>query len=449
VRRAITAIVFSVLPVVVLAQHTPTDFARGAAIRAEGGSLFRVPLPDDVYETVVRPDLGDIRVLNAAGDAVPHTLRRPPRPAAAEAEWRTVPSFPMSAIQTGGPARTQVRVDANGAVLEVTGDPERKATSAYLVDVSTIEGPLTRIALSWNAPEGVTFLSRVTVQGTDDLDTWRTLVPSAALAQLQRDALVLTQNEIELPGTGRAKYLRISWPNELAAVALTTVRARPRSATTQQEIRWRALSAVGTEPSGIILYDAQGHFPVEYVDLEFQDSSDAADATVRSRPAPESEWQIRHRGLFYSLQEASGGIRSEPAAMTSAADRYWSLQRTGAGWAQARSPRLSIGWHPHELVFVAQGAAPYTLVYGSARVDAADAPVDALLARLDESDRIDQVRAATLEPARSLGGAAALTPPRPVRRFVLWGVLVAAVAMLALLAMRLFRESGRTDRPPA
>src|SRR5262249_40655297 len=60
---------------VVHAQVTTNDFARGAEIHAEGASLFRVALSDDVYLTATRPDLGDVRVLNASGQAVPHTLR--------------------------------------------------------------------------------------------------------------------------------------------------------------------------------------------------------------------------------------------------------------------------------------------------------------------------------------------------------------------------------------
>ena len=449
-KRAIVALVISLGPIGVLAQqHAPTDFARGAGIRVEGGSLFRVPLTDDVYDTVVRADLGDIRVLNAAGDAVPHTLRRPPRPATPEAMWREVPSFPMSAVQTAGQARTQVRVDATGAVLEVMGDPAPKAVSAYLVDVSSIDEPLTRLALSWNVPAGVTFVSQVTVQGSDDLDTWRTLVTSAALAQLQRDALVLTQNEIALHGSGRSRYLRISWPADLAAVTLSAVRVRPRSAVTEDEIRWRTLSAVGTEPPGTVLFDARAQLLVEFVDLEFQTVSDTAEVSVRSRPTPESDWRLSHRGVFYALQESRGSIamRSEIARIPQTSDRYWSLERTSGGWLQP--PLLRIGWHPHELVFLAQGSAPFTLVYGSARVDATDAPVDALLARLDESARTDQVRTATLEPPRDLGGPDVLTPPLPGRRLLLWSVLVAAVLMLAFLALRLLRETGGADRPAA
>jgi hypothetical protein len=466
VKRAGLVVVVSLLPVLVLAQVSPNDFARGADIHAEGGSIFQLLLPDDVYATVTRADLGDVRVLNAAGDVVPHTLRRAPLPAAPSAEWRAVASFPMSDVQTGASGRTQVKVDASGAVLEVTTDSVRQATTAYLVDVTAIDDPLTRLALSWDAPAGVTFLARVNVQGSNDLDTWRTLVSSAAVAQLQRDALTLTQSEIELPATiERSRYLRISWPKELSAVTLTSVRVRPRATAAQAEIRWQTLTAepglperLGgvphTEPSGAVVYDARGLFPVEYIDLDFADASDAVSITVRSRPAPSSPglpqrlggvapWQIRHTGLFYSLQEANGAIRSAPARIASVADRYWSLERGGgAAWTIARAPRLKIGWHPHELVFVAQGPAPYLLAYGSARVAAADAPLDALLRSLDEAERARQVRAAAVGSPRSLGGAAALAPPPPLRRVLLWTILATAVALLAWLAIRTFRDTS-------
>jgi hypothetical protein len=445
VRRAAAVLALSCLPLIVLAQTSLTDFARGAEIAAEGGSIFRVPLPDDVYDTATRPDLGDVRVLNAAGDSVPHTLREAPRPATAEAEWQVVPSFPMTDAKTGGPAKTHVRVDANGAVLEVTNDSARQSTTAYLVDTSSLGQPLTRIALAWEAAPQVTFLARVSVQGSDDLDRWRTLVSSAALAQLKRDTYTLIQSEIELPPAGeRAKYLRISWPKELAAVTLTSVRVRPRTIAGQAEIRWRTLAAERVETTGAALYDTRALFPVQYVDLEFADATDAVSVTMRSRSMPSSSaWVLRYSGLFYALQESNSVVRSSPARIAQATDRYWSVETTrDGGWKPGRAPRLKVGWHPHELVFLAQGAPPYTLVYGSARVGAADAPVDALLASADGANR---VRLATLGASRSLGGADALKPAPPLRRIVLWAVLVVAVGALAFLAMRVFRDTQRTD----
>jgi hypothetical protein len=183
-------------------------------------------------------------------------------------------------------------------------------------------------------------------------------------------------------------------------------------------------------------------FPVQYVDLEFPDPTDAASVTFRSRPGASGDWILRHVGVFYALQESDGALRSQPARIARTTDRHWALETTRQdGWSRGRAARLRIGWHPHELLFLAQGAGPYTLVYGSARARAGEAPVDAVLSNLTEAERLSRVRPATLGPSRSLGGDAALTPPIPRRQVALWGVLVLAVAALAFAAVRLFRDS--------
>jgi hypothetical protein len=443
--RVLLFVLIVSLPVVVVAQTALNDFARGAEIRAdEGGAIFRVLLPDDVFETTTRTDLADLRVINGVGESVPHALRRTPRPLA-DTEWRAVPSFPMKE-QTGVAAATQVRIGRDGSVLAVTGDStSSRVTTSYLLDASALEAPIDRVSLAWEAGPGVTFLAQVGVQASDDLNRWRTLVASAAIAQLQRDGFGLSRNEIELPASSeRIKYLRISWPKEASAAAVKSARVRLSAGAPRPEIRWKTLSAGEVDAAGVAHYDARATAPVQYIDLEFADPTDVATVTVRSRGNPASAWVTRHVGLFYSLQEPGGTIRSEFARSSPSMDRYWSLETTRAGgWKKDRAPRLKVGWHPLELVFLAQGPRPYTLAYGSTRVGPSEAPVDSLLASLDEADRASQVRPATVGESRTLGGPAALEPVLPWRRIALWGVLVAAVAALAFLAARAFRDTNR------
>jgi hypothetical protein len=440
--RVLLLVLIVSLPVVVVAQTTLNDFARGAEIRVdEGGSVHRVLLPDDVYDTTTRTDRGDLRVINGAGESVPHALRRAPRPSA-NAEWQTVPSFAMSE-RTGVAATTQVRIGRDGTVLAVTSDGTgSRVTTSYLLDASALKVPINRVSLTWEVAPGVTFLARVSVQGSDDLNRWQTMVPSAALAQLQHEGYGLVQSEIELPASSeRVRYLRISWPKELSAVVVTSARVRLSTGVPRPEIRWKTLSAEEVDPAGVARYDARATAPVEYLDIEFADPTDAATVTVRSRPDSASAWVTRHVGLFYSLQDSGGSIRSVFTSSSPSIDRYWSLETTReGGWKKDRAPRLKLGWHPAELVFLAQGPRPYTLAYGSTRVGPSEAPVDALLANLDDTDRASQVRQATVGESRSLGGAAALEPVLPWRQIALWGVLVAAVAALALLAVRTLRE---------
>jgi hypothetical protein len=445
-RGASVLVTMLCMPIALAAQVSRSDFVRGVEIRTDaGGSLYRVLLPDDVYDTSTRADLADIRVLNGAGDAVPHTLRQVPRAVGPDAEWRSVPSFPMAEAQSGSPSRTHVKIGADGAVLEVTKDRSAgRATTAYLIDASSVKEPLVKIGLTWDAATGVTFLAPVSVSASDDLNAWRTVVQSSAIAQLQRDSFTLTQNEIALPGE-HAKYLRVSWPRELAAVTLKSVRVQPRTEATQREIRWKTLTAERVTPSGDAQYDTKAFLPVEYLDIVFADPTDAASVTIRSRSEPASPWMTRHVGLFYVLQDANGSIHNQSAHIDRVSERHWDVETTKeGGWKPNRAPRLKVGWHPHELLFVAQGSAPYTLAYGSARVGPADAPVDELLASLNQSARETQVRSATLGAPRTLGGADALKPaptPLPWKQIVLWGVLILAVATLAFVAARLFRDT--------
>ncbi len=53
----------------------PDSFAYGFDITTpNAGPLFKLNLPENVYRSVKKEDLGDIRVFNAQGDVVPHNL---------------------------------------------------------------------------------------------------------------------------------------------------------------------------------------------------------------------------------------------------------------------------------------------------------------------------------------------------------------------------------------
>ena len=440
-KLVVSVLVLAVVPAVGLAETGPADFARAATIRTvPGGQIFKVRLPDDVYLTVTRPDLADLRVFNAAGEAMPHALRTIPS-TAQDAEWQKVPVFPMTGKQAGPAARTAVKVGRDGTVLEVTGDSSaRRAIAAYLVDATSVDRPLARLILTWGTCADAPFLARVSVLGSNDLTRWDTLVPSVAIAQLKHESATLTRNEIELPAlNGRWRYLQITWPGELAGVTLTGVQLQTPTVM-DTEIQWRTLTADDAGANGLVQFDTRGAFPVEYLQVEFADTADVARLDVRSRAGTSRDWVLRHSGFFYALADARGTVRNSPAHISRTTDRYWSIENsTGRSRQPGREPRIQIGWHPHELVFVAQGSPPYTLAYGNTRAPAADAPVDTLLATLKRDARDGHVMTGTLEEARTVAGADALK--RAPRRIVLWVILLAVVAVLAVLAMRIFRES--------
>ena len=447
--RILTALIVLLVTASMRAQTGPRDFARGIEVSTDaGGAIFRVMLPRDVYLTTRQPNLEDLRVFNASGTPVPTTIRRVASTSAVKEELVSVPIFPMYTKAAAGLGTSaQVRIDRQGAVVEVSGNRAAgEMLTSYLVDVSSVKEPLAGLQLDWQAREDAGFLGHVRVEGSDDLNQWRTLQPAVAVAQMRQGSFTITQRNIELSGA-RARYLRLWWPRELQAAGLTSVQVRPQRSAPSVEPRWEILTPAPVPGSpGDVSYDTGGHFPVERVDLEFADATDAAHVTVSSRADPSEELRTRHSGLFYTLTEATTRLASAPASISRTDERYWTVETARDGGWGGRPPRLKLGWYPQELLFVARGDGPYTLAYGSGRVSSADAPIDAVLANLRDGDQ-GRIRDATLGAPYDLGGAEMLAAPRSRRREVLWVVLVGAVLIFGGVALRLFRESSSSIQP--
>ena len=443
-RGVVTALAVMVAAAAVGAQTGPRDFARGIEVRTDaGGAIFRVLLPRDVYLVATQATLDDLRVFNASGAPVPATIRQVAPPPPREEDWIGVPVFPLYTKTAAGlGTAAHVKIDREGAVVEVSGDAAAGDTlTSYLVDASAIDEPLGSLALDWQAPADASLLGRIRVDGSDDLDRWQTLQPSAAIAQMRQGSYTISQGDIDLAGA-RAKYLRVWWPLELRTAAVVAARVRPERGAPPVEPRWEFLTPAPVSGSpGVAAYDTGGRFPIERLDVEFADATDAVSVTIHSRADLSGDQQVRHSGLFYSLAGSDTRVTSRPAAVARTADRYWTLETDRDGGWGGRLPRLKAGWYPQELLFVARGEGPYTLAYGSGRAGRDEAPLDAVLVNLDDESR-KRIGEATLGDPYDLGGTAVLAAPRSWRREALWAALIGAVVVLGVVALRLFRESA-------
>lgn len=440
----------------------PDSFAAGFTVTAEGeGGLWEVELPEAVYETAVRGDLGDLRVFDAAGRPVDHVLEPPRAETGVAPEPLALAFFPL--LSTGGrePGRRLViERDADGRATgvrseAVAGSGDRRVV-AWLVDAGVLgepgsPGPPARLALSWRLAEGEGgFATTVDVEASDDLAHWRRLVARAALADLAADGAHLVQDEIALPPE-RPAYLLVDWPAELAAVTVTGVRALFDPPATAAPSRWlRLAGALDHEQPPGILYTARGVRPVDRARLDLGPSGGIVEGTLSSRPDGDAPWTRRCRGLFYSLERGGSRLASPPSRFRVTRDALWRLVPEEAERLAAPLPALELGWRPHRLTFVAQGPSPYTVAFGSGSVESGGRPLSGLLAGLEE----DRRRELTVEAAASevfpLGGVDRLLPPRepfPWRTALLWAILVTGVGLLAWMVRGLLRQVG--GGPPA
>ncbi len=444
-----------------------SDFAYGYMLEVDGdGAIYGLSVPEDVYRNVTRADLGDVRVFNSEGRVVPMALRREPDAAAPAPETVNLPLFPLYTQdsytqdgQTDGAMALHITTDMQGAIIDINGPPREASTrvAAYLLDASQLKRPVHRLRLHWSdAP--ASFVTEITVEGSDDLSHWHTVIGKVTLASLAFNARQLRRDEIILPA-GKAKYLRIQWPAGRQGVVLDAVSAElstPRPEAARQWLRIRGKPAAmpdkagasrgdGTDSAGTqYLFDSGGYFPVDRVQVVLPQRNALVNLTLASRAAVDQPWQVRFSGVVYQFRVEGVELGNPVMSIPRVSDRYWRVQLDSpALWSEQQTPVLLLGWRPEQLLFVASGESPFRLAYGGAGVAPDRAGARALLRILATGGHDDIIKAAQPGGRIELGGAQRLQGPGapwPWRQWLLWAILVLGTLAVGWMAWHLFRQ---------
>ncbi|KAF1014582.1 MAG: hypothetical protein GAK31_02069 [Stenotrophomonas maltophilia] len=408
---------------------------------------YRVTLTPEIYRRAWSPQLADVQVFNAAGQAVPAALLAPDQPLAQppqqqEAPWFVLP--PLDARQRNDLQLLTER-DTDGRVRRVEarlGDgSDARSAGGWLVDASALhEQRIAALLLDWG--DGAQPLqAQVQVDASDDLQQRHPLLGSAPLVDLQQGGKRLLQRR--LPVEAGARYLRILPPGSAALPALQGMQVELPP--TRAALPWQWLSLAATPAGkGNYTFTAEGRFPVGQANVETADNS-LVQWTLYSRDDEDAPWQQRAGPwIAYQLgQDGQGAAaqQSGPQALGgSHRDRYWRLQ--AASGDSATPPTLRLGYQPEVMVFLSQGAGPYALAVGSATAQRVDAPVGTMIEQLRQrNDPAWQPTQVQVQGAvQPLAGNAALSPARDWKAWLLWALLGAGVLVVGGLALSLLRQ---------
>jgi hypothetical protein len=425
------------------------DFAYGVKIAVPPGTpVAALSLPEQIYKNARRSDLGDIRVFNTIGEPVPHMLRYA-RTQTTEAMWQPLALFPLpeEIKPEDGGYRVYVRTGPDGAVVRVDPRPERSPTNSvrtYLIDASRLKRDLVRLRLVW-PPVDHNLMAMFTVDTSDDLVTWKTIKNQSAISDVRYGGHRLLSDTITLK-RGMQRYLRLRQTDSGPAVPVSRIdgQIEPEGRAPIRAFLQLTGHAVADAP-GVFDYRTGGAFPIDRVNLIFDQANSMAQATLASRNDTQASWKRRFQGLFYRIDVDHTSLTSSPRPVAISIDRYWRLSVDASGSTIGNAvPRLEIDYRPHDLFFIARGSGPFTLAYGSTLAQPLRVDVAALFDGLNRQHKNELAR--WVKPRREqivLGGPDRLSPqpkPLPIRRIVLWSILVAGVLVVACMAIRLARR---------
>ena len=425
----------------------PDQFAQGYRLETDGKfAIYQLPLPEDVYRSVTRRDLGDIRVFNTADELVPHAVRRTEQQRTEETVKRSVPFFPLSTDQENISDIMKITTDANGRITNIVlhggGEiTESREIGYYLIDLSAIKQGIDELQFELTGNEN-NYVKSALLQRSSDLTNWYHVDTDATLANMQYGEHHLVKEKIRLPGD-KYKYLRFRWRGKGDDIRIKSIDAILTRVAYQQERQWSQVEGkVNENDKAVIEFDTTGFYPVDRVELEFPEDNTLIEAVLRSRNDENDGWQHRYSGLFYKLMDGDTYLKSGPVDIRNTTDRYWQLTVSTDGGMGTDTPVLHYSWVPDQLYFLARGRGPFTLAFGNAGIEPPRRPVGTLLNVLNEDYSDSILGTAAISTSVSLKGEQALAPELeiPWQRILLWTVLVCGVVITGVMAVRLFRQ---------
>jgi hypothetical protein len=422
------------------------DYASGMSVRANYAQpMIETVLPDDVYRVVTRADLGDLRVFNADGMPVPHAFCAAPSSLAPRVTEKPLPVFVLSGREHGDDNSSRVAVETSSGtrvnVEEPTAPaPELVSGLIHIIDARDTQ-PLRAIRFDWRSPDGASEV-KVRIETSNDLDRWHIVVPATTLLLARQGEQELRRERIELFGR-EYQYLRVQRIDAGPPLILNSVTAEQVAAAEEIEPLWFNATATSPAEPDVLYFDAQHMAPVTYARVRLPEQNSTVNVSLQSRPDEQSSWRSRWSGESYLIVSDTVRRESPPAQFQATTDRYWRLQVLKDPQVH-RNLTLELGYRPAKLRFLAQGAGPFTVAFGSRRAEPAQpAPCDGLLANMSVADREQMIEQGFVDPVVQLGGADALkSPPKktPAKVVVLWVVLVVGVALLVAMALSLLKR---------
>jgi hypothetical protein len=401
------------------------------------GSLLRLELPVEVFMGAERPDLGDLRIFDAAGVSAPYVLREAPDKTITPPP-EDIPFFIWKQEDEKTlPAGADIEINTSGGVVRIKNQSRGEGSAAvYLADLSGLwqpggTGEAPAELLIGTARGGRFFNTPVTLHYSSDLSRWTAFDKKQILAfygsaGASRDTLALPKGE-------KFRYLLIRMDRDAPALEKITARFDP--APVPAGIREKTIPGKISGGGKAVHYHTGGFYPVFEIDFALP-SSDSFQVTIRNRYREDGDWDNQGRETIFRYNSPDGEIQKNSPFPVSGAAPFWELSIAGER-IFTEPPELVIRWKMRELIFLALGKGPWTLAYGNA---AYGPPEGGLPRQLDRGD-------AELLPALPTGLVSYEPRQRePVKeehafgQWLLWGVLILAAALLSVLAFVIARS---------
>ena len=455
------ALVFRI-PAFAAAGAAPETFVLGdfAAIftldAKEAGSLYRVHLGEDIFRTLRQSSKRDLAVFDAAGKPLPFIVRETTVPydesIQEQATTHTLPLFPLPQGQTDDKTvlgDIVIRTDQGGRVVEIRGGTSAPGTDGgrFLLDLSPLRNDAKEIALyEIDFPLDTTrdVAATADVYTSPNLKDWRKIAEGEPLIRLRGEGSSIESSRIALREPQRVeRYLMLAISGATPSKDTVEVTSTPRKRGVSIPDEFAAYEGLAERGTTAFLYDTGGAFPLHEA-LFTLASPGVYAARAEYRGSTRDEWRSLGTTTLFLTQSAEG-VSKNGALPTRRETRFFRLTFPDGG--PASPPALRIAWRPQEVVFMAQGDAPYLLACGSEKNAPSLQRPDLVDRVLSSMRTVPRANRANIVGRRTNEGIPAerenALTTSDWQQYMVWAVLIAGALFFSRAAWSLLRKESR------
>ncbi len=426
---------------------TVDDFAYNATLSDAKSSLRQVSLPLNLLQNMQRRDYGDLRVFSAEGQIVPHQFIH------AMSEAKTLETeltfYPFSQQQIANPANIRVIIDQRQGrqsvdINQQLNQAESAKSHEYLYIIENLNAKrkqgLCKLKLEWEQSTPSMILP-FSLESSDNLQSWISRGRSFNVSNLSYAGAQLTRKEVDFSCTSD-KYLRLTWLKPKQQVRLTKVSGLYSTAG-EQTIQWKNFAKPIYDKAGNWLFE--NDVVASLLQMEFVAPQDGLlyQGKLYSRNNTKTPWRFRKNITQYRLNIGETSLQSSAFSLTANNDRYWKLEPGYEGQlSENQLPEIRTGWQQQQLVFLAQGNAPFQIAYGNPSIVPANNTGLSQLIRTfnDTGVTPDAVTVGNTQHNKS---TPKIETDIPWKIIGLWALLIIGTGMLAYMALNLYQQMDR------
>lgn len=400
-------------------------------------------IPQAVYQNNVYADLSDVRLFDADKQIVPMQIQDYANETSLKTEVLKFYPVNLAQKQQAGNSIVQFIKQDDGTITQVNVLKQKNAerNAAYIIDASQMQKKQTidKLQFNWQTQTSKTWVSKITIEGSNDLSTWQPL-QQGVLAQLSSPGNLIQHNTIVLPNS-HYNYLLVQIDQPVAQMRITHVTADLSKA------HPAAMQWITVTPDKIIKSDAtyifykKSNYPAQQMRFDVPGKNFSAEATIYARDNNQQSWNYIKSSLIYRLDTDNHQFQQLSTSLPDSKEHYWKIHFKPFLGEQLK---IQFGWPAAQIYFLTNDKSAYQLAFGNAAIDQRDAAAAASIQQWIKDNK--QVKPHTItvnESMKTLAGETALSKQYalPYQKLLLWIILVAAVILLGLMAMHLYRKT--------